>query len=101
MASGAGFRVHDGQVRVAELIATYDRRVRHLSSKGVATIGADTLVARLSAVDGEWVRLGLVHSNDFNFTLFLDSAHPIVLASVGVAASAANPDWDWSDLSRE
>lgn len=99
--AGAGFRVEDGRVRLVELIPTYDRRVGHLSSKGVATIGADTLVGRLSALDDECVRLGLVHSDDFNFTLFLDCDLAVVLASVGVAASAANPDWDWSNLNRE
>jgi hypothetical protein len=40
-----------------------------------------------------------VHSADFNFTLFLDLDEPQVLACVGVAGAAANPEWDWASLS--
>lgn len=72
----------------------YDRRVRHLAAKGIASIGSDTVIGRLRAVDGGLIRLGLVRSEAFNFTLFLDADEMRVVACVGVAASAANPDWD-------
>jgi hypothetical protein len=67
--------------------------------KGIATVGADVLIDRLKSIDADEVRLGIVHTEDFNFTLFLDVDELQVLACVGVAASAANPDWDWSHLS--
>jgi hypothetical protein len=99
LVGGASFRVWAAGVSVTELILTYDRRVRHLAHKGIVALGADTVVDRLRSIDGEQVRLGLVNSEDFNFTLFLDLDQLRVQACVGVTASTANPDWDWSSLS--
>ena len=99
LVGGAGFHGWAAGVSVTELISTYDRRIRHLADKGMVALGADTVVDRLRSIDGEQVRLGLVHSEDFNFTLLLDLDELRVQACVGVAASAANPDWDWSSLS--
>lgn len=43
------------------------------------------------------VRGGGVYSEDVNFVFFLDPSEPTVVSCMGVAASAANPDWTWGE----
>jgi hypothetical protein len=98
VSEGAGFRVWSAAVPVVQLVTIYERRVRHLAGKGIASVGSESLVDRLRAVEADVLRLGLVHSEAFNFTLFLDPVDLRVVACVGVAASTANQGWDWSTL---
>lgn len=95
---GATFELSNLTTSTAELVTIYDRRVRHLREKKILSVGADTVVARLRAVPHAKVQLGGVHSDTFNFVLFLDSGELAVLACIGVAASAANQDFDRSTL---
>lgn len=44
------------------------------------------------------VRIGQVHSSEWNFMLFIDPVEPVVVACLAVDAAAANPAWDYSNL---
>src|SRR5262249_7444194 len=82
----------------AHFIVIYERRARHVADRGIDAIGFDDAVNRLQAVGGS-VRIGQVHTEQFNYAVFVDAADPIVVACLGVDASVANPDWDYSDWS--
>jgi hypothetical protein len=67
LAAGAVYREPpDDLVETANLVTIYDRRARHLADRGVATVGFERAVERLRLVGGS-VRIGSVHTDDFNF----------------------------------
>ena len=95
---GAVFRPPGEPIDTAPVITIYERRVRSLAEKGIRSIGLDDLVDRLRAA-GSLVRAGQVHSAEFNYVMFFDATDPVVVACLGVDASVANPEWDYSDWS--
>ncbi len=96
LADGAHYKA--GSSRLApldELITIYDRRLRHLATRGHSTLGEETLIARLRASESSSVRVESVHGRDFNFIVFLAPRKPHVVACFGVTTEAANPNWSW------
>ena len=53
---------------------------------------------RLRSVEDDHVRLGRVHSDEWNFILFVDRDELVVRSCLAVDAALANPNWDWSTL---
>jgi hypothetical protein len=87
LAAGAVYREPpDDLVETANLVTIYDRRAQHLADRGVATVGFERAVERLRLVGGS-VRIGSVHTDDFNFLFFVDATEPVVVACCGGAAS--------------
>jgi hypothetical protein len=98
--AGASFlRPGDRSVAVSSLVTIYERRARHLAEHGIRTIGFDEAVERFRDQDGA-VKLAQVHSDDFNFVIFLDPVEPAAVACLAVDASAADPEWDYSTWKR-
>ena len=89
----------DRSVAVSGLVTIYARRARHLAERGIRTIGFDRAVERLRDQDGA-VKLAQVHSDDFNFVIFLDPVEPAAVTCLAVDAAAADPEWDYSTWER-
>lgn len=72
----------------------YGTRVEHLQRIGARFLGAD-VAERLAACNYEQVRIASVHGAD-NFVVFLAPQDPVIVATLGVDGSLANPDFtDW------
>jgi hypothetical protein len=89
----------DAAVDTAHLVKIYSRRAEHLAERAIPTLGFEEAIARLARAGGS-VRAGEVHTDEFNFVFWLQPVESVVVSCLGVAASAANPDWDYSNWSR-
>ena len=89
VSAGAYFQIWRDEVSVEVLTRIYNRRVRQLTARSIASVGS-TVVGCLRAAGTDVVRLGLVHSDAFNFNVFLDPGQLSVLACIGVAVQQSS-----------
>jgi hypothetical protein len=77
-------------------MSIYERRAEHLANHSVPTLGVGEALAQLRGT-GSDLKVAQVHTDQWNFVIFVASESSRVVTCLAVDASAANPDWDYSD----
>jgi hypothetical protein len=86
----------DRVVPRSHLAAIYQRRKQRLDNREIMTVNIDGVLDVLRT-DGSDVRIGGVHSDAWNFQLFLDATEPVSIACLAVDVTVAG---GWSADSR-